>query len=327
MNESRRNLLQAAQIVKEEFYRLKNDPNLQADAFALVTAISLAMVTTPFLAEAVAKMAEMGLRRDPESVGNEPLLACIVPTRLPQTTPGYLVYAVDFERKNACAQSVASSPLDVRPFWFHSEALAVRYAERVLKSVVVEVHRGNSPDELSAALAWNDLVTPDGSKELREPLTRDYFQAPASPPGQGIILWKPLFAPRGIEIGVETGSHQLSTIDPPMVFPDFQAASATVRRQSGTRSNISPFSHMPHDLAHQLQPAPSLGVESPTFGANVYVRTPPSTRSGHPSANRWGFPDRPLVLMAGQLGHHGTSVRIPRGCLRGVPQATNASSV
>ena len=323
----RRRVSHNLQATKETILRLKSDPNLQAEFFSFAAAVSLALTTNPILAEVVAKMAEAGLRRDPESESKEASLACITPVQLPQTTPGYLVYALAFEQKNPEVLGVKSSPMDVRPFWFHSEALALRYAERVLRATMVEVHHGDSEQDLAASLIWNDLVTPDGPKVLHEPLTRDYFQAPASPPGQGIILWKPLFAPRGIEIGVETGSHQLSTIDPPMVFPDFQAASATVRRQSGTRSNISPFSHMPHDLAHQLQPAPSLGVESPTFGANVYVRTPPSTRSGHPSANRWGFPDRPLVLMAGQLAHHGTSVRIPRGCLRGVPQATNASSV
>ena len=245
-------------------------------------------------------MVEAGLRQDPESISKGFSLACIAPTQLPQTTPGYFVYALNFEQKSAGVFAVESSPLDVRPFWFHSEALAVRYAERVLQSTMIEVHRGDSEQDLAAALAWKALVTPNGPKELREPLIRDYFQAPALPPGQGIILWKPLLTARGIEIGVETGSGQLSTTDPPMVFFNASAASTITRHNHGASSNISPLSRLPDTLAHQLQPARSRGVESPAFGVGVYIRTPtpgPRIQASPPQA--MGIP-RPATGTDGQ---------------------------
>lgn len=261
-----------------------HDPQTRArSARYMATAIALT-VLPPIEADVVGEVVGAFAQGFALPAHGTPVVACVIPIPDPSVSSGFLAYQLAPVRGTDGVWDTMASTPNVAPHRFDHRYLAQLYAEDTWHAQVIEMGNGRTANDQVAWGQWRALVSRDGPQALGKPLGSDYFLGTAPAPGQGVILWRPVLTPHGVDVDVFHNEGPFSQTAPPFVFRDVAHAKRILAQDRRLHAKVIPIKHLPQALAVQLVPAPSLEGTAPVVGGAVYVRQVPTGPRLRPSA-------------------------------------------
>lgn len=247
------------------------DPQARSRGARLVVTALASPFLSPLEAESIGELAGFAVRESSRAAAGPPTVACIIPTRDPSVSAGFVAYRlVPTRRPDGIWETTAAVP-DVAPHCFADRYGAQLFAQHIWGAQVIETHDGRTVRDREAWDQWCRLAARAGPRPLAAPLGPDYFLATAPAPGRGVLLWRPVLTAQGVTVGVLADHHPLSQTEPPYVFRDVAHAKRVVAQERRAQAAVVPLDHLPGALARQLHPNPSLEEPAAT-GDSVYRR-------------------------------------------------------
>lgn len=217
------------------------DPQTRArSARYMATAIALA-VLPPIEADVVGEVVGAFAQGFALPTHETPVVACVIPIPDPSVSSGFLAYQLAPVRGTDGVWDTMASTPDVAPHRFDHRYLAQLYAEDTWHAQVIEMGNGRTANDQVAWAQWRALATRDGPQALGKPLGSDYFLGTAPAPGQGVILWRPVLTPHGVDVDVFHDEGPFSQTAPPFVFSDVAHAKRILAQDRRLHAKIIPI--------------------------------------------------------------------------------------